>query len=256
MSKGNGYLQLRRGVFEHVRDGRMTMTEAFCYIYMLTQADTRTGIWNGSAGSLSGELAMPQRTARNILEALDRRYIKRFATPGRHSCYPIALHKFLVTDGEHKSEHLNALESKSPIDLRYFSRQQMGEQEGEHIGQHMAAQKRIENRNKKQTPSPLASQEGFEAFYKEYPRKEAPARARRAWLKVKPEDVPAVMAGLERYKRNEQWQREGGRFIPHPATFLNDQRWKDELAKATTQNGNGNSGHGHIPTAADCRPTR
>ncbi len=172
VSKGNGYLQLRRGVFEHVRDGRMTMTEAFCYIYMLTQADTRTGIWNGSAGSLSGELAMPQRTARNILEALDRRYIKRFATPGRHSCYPIALHKFLVTDGEHKSEHLNALESKSPIDLRYFSRQQMGEQEGEHIGQHMAAQKRIENRNKKQTPSPLASQEGFEAFYKEYPRKE------------------------------------------------------------------------------------
>ena len=144
MSKLSGFLQLRRGIFEHVRDGRMTRTAAFCYIYILTQADTRTGIWSGSAGALAGELAMPLGTARHVLEALDKRYIKRFPTPGRHSCYPIALHKFLITEGEHKGQHLNALDSISPTDLRYFPREQMGEQDVKQVDEHAGAQKRIE----------------------------------------------------------------------------------------------------------------
>jgi hypothetical protein len=151
VSKLSGFLQLRRGVFEHVRDGRMTRTAAFCYIYMLTQADTRTGIWSGSAGALAGELAMPVGTARHVLEALDKGYIKRFPTPGRHSCYPIALHKFLITEGEHKGQHLNALDSISPTDQRYFLREQMGEQDFKQVDEQLGAQKRIETRDERRT---------------------------------------------------------------------------------------------------------
>jgi hypothetical protein len=159
MSKLNGFLQLRRGIFEHVRDGRITSTQAFCYIYMLTQADTRTGIWSGSAGALAGELAMPIGTARHILEAIDDRYIRRFTTPGRHFCYPIALHKFLITEGEHKGKHLNALDSVSPTDLRYFSHEQNLEQDDKQVGEHVGAQKRIENREQRNKKSPAAKPE-------------------------------------------------------------------------------------------------
>jgi hypothetical protein len=49
MSKERGFLQLRRGLWEHVRDGSLTHTGALVYIYMLSQADTRTGIWKGGA---------------------------------------------------------------------------------------------------------------------------------------------------------------------------------------------------------------
>ena len=34
---------------------------------------------------------------------------------------------------------------------------------------------------------------------------------------------------LVAYKETEQWQKDKGRFIPHPATWLNQERWQDVL---------------------------
>jgi hypothetical protein len=31
---------------------------------------------------------------------------------------------------------------------------------------------------------------------------------------------------------SEQWRRDDGRFIPHPATWLNQRRWEDEAEPA------------------------
>jgi hypothetical protein len=138
----------------------MSRTEALAFIYICSEADTRTGIWKGSAKSLSGELGIPERTARDVLEKMEHGdYIRRFALPGRHACYPILVHKFQITGGEHNGEQLNAMESTSPAGLAYFS----CEQDDEHSVEHGAAQRRIENREqrkrKKQksapaTPSP------------------------------------------------------------------------------------------------------
>jgi hypothetical protein len=155
VSKSNGFLQLRRGLWEHVRDARLSITEALAFIYICSEADTRTGIWKGSAKSLSGELGIPERTARDVLEKMEHGdYIRRFAVPGRHSCYPILVHKFEITQGEHDGEQLNALESKSPVDLTYFSR----EQDVEHGVERSAAQRRSEKREerKKQADKPPA----------------------------------------------------------------------------------------------------
>jgi len=150
MARDTGFFQLRRGLWEHVRDGRMSITEALAFIYIGTQADTRTGIWKGSAKSLSSELGLPERTARDVLEKMEHGdYIRRFAVPGRHICYPILVHKFLLTNGEHNGEQLNALDSKSPADLAYFPREQSVEQDGEHGVEHGAAQKRLETRKAK-----------------------------------------------------------------------------------------------------------
>jgi hypothetical protein len=145
MSRERGFLQLRRGVFQHVRDGCLSPLQALCFIYMLTQADTRNGVWKGGAGALAGELSIPARTARRALEALDGRYLKRFSVPGSHKCYPILLHKFLITDGEHAGQQLNALDSASPADLRYLA----SEQDGEHVAQHVTTQKKLETREKR-----------------------------------------------------------------------------------------------------------
>jgi hypothetical protein len=153
MSKENGFVPLRRGLWEHVRDGRMSLTEAAAFIYICSQADTRTGIWNGSAGALAVELGIPARTARDVLERMEHGdYIRRFAVPGKHSCYPILVHKFEITQGEHDGEQLNALESKSTVELSYTPR--------EHDGKHGAAQRirdtRQERSNKNPAPKPAA----------------------------------------------------------------------------------------------------
>ena len=145
MSKGNGFLQLRRGVFEHILDGRMSLADFAIYSYIIGQADTRTGVWNGSAGALAGELSISSRLARKLLERLSRAgYIRRFAVPGKHICYPILVHKFTVTNGEHRGEQLNATLSTSPTDLRYVPGEQVGELRGEHVGELGASQKILE----------------------------------------------------------------------------------------------------------------
>ena len=39
----------------------------------------------------------------------------------------------------------------------------------------------------------------------------------------------ALAKSISDHCRTEQWQRDKGRFIPHPATFLNGRRWEDVL---------------------------
>ncbi len=72
--------------------------------------------------------------------------------------------------------------------------------------------------------------ESFATFWKAYPKKVAKAEALKAWAKI--EDVDAklsdILAGLERAKRSQQWMKDGGQFIPYPATWLNQMRWEDE----------------------------
>ena len=72
--------------------------------------------------------------------------------------------------------------------------------------------------------------ERFNQFWYEYPKKKAKLAAMRVWAKLKPDDelFEAIMLGLRRARASIEWKREGGRFIPHPATFLNQGRWEDE----------------------------
>ncbi len=176
MSKESGFLQLRRGVFEHIKDGRMSHLDGLVFIYIASQADTRTGVWNGSAGALAGELCLSHRNARRVLERLtlssDGGYIKRFPVPGSHVCYPILVNKFLVTDGEHKGEHLNARDSKSAEELMYVRSEQECEQEC----QHSASQKILENRNKRKNHAAKAAadprhKQAFDSCFEAYREK-------------------------------------------------------------------------------------
>lgn len=152
MSKGNGFLQLRRGLWEHVRDGFLTHTGALVYIFMLSEADTRTGIWRGSAQCIAAALRIPRSTAKYCLTRLDGRYIRRFPIPGRHFCYPILLHKYLITDGQHVGLMLDALNSKGERSLEFFKRTQLPAHLPELV-QHIGPQKRSKNREDRSKPA-------------------------------------------------------------------------------------------------------
>ena len=47
-------------------------------------------------------------------------------------------------------------------------------------------------------------------------------------MKGKP-SVLEIIRVIEQQKQSEQWKKEGGQFIPHPATWLNQGRWADEV---------------------------
>jgi len=71
----------------------------------------------------------------------------------------------------------------------------------------------------------------FAAFWLAYPKKKAKDAARKAWDKRRPDDalLAVMLRALERQQHSPDWQRDGGRFIPHPATWLNAGRWTDEI---------------------------
>ena len=80
-------------------------------------------------------------------------------------------------------------------------------------------------------PSPAKSQEsGFEQFWSAYPRKRNKGAAWKAWKVLKPVDalVTEILQALEVARTSDDWRREGGRFIPYPASWLNAHGWEDE----------------------------
>jgi len=70
----------------------------------------------------------------------------------------------------------------------------------------------------------------FDAFWRAYPKKKAKPAAKAAFLKAtKRADVAAIMQGLERAKLSRDWTKDDGQFVPHPATWLNGDRWADDV---------------------------
>jgi len=69
---------------------------------------------------------------------------------------------------------------------------------------------------------------GFEEFWKAYPKKKSKGHAQSAWNKVVC-DLQTILETVERQKLTPDWNKEGGQFIPNPATWLNGKRWLDDV---------------------------
>jgi len=100
-------------------------------------------------------------------------------------------------------------------------------------------------KNEKNTPLPPNVTDGdncqqetkykgefFERFWAVYPRKVGKQKCRQIWKRLKPsaELTEQIIKAVQAYKRTDQWQEDNGKFIPHPATWLNQGRWEDEIA--------------------------
>ena len=76
----------------------------------------------------------------------------------------------------------------------------------------------------------VTHQELFDLFWQMYPRKVGKKLCQSIWnRKIKRNEVEQIYDGLNRWKESDQWQRDKGQFIPHPSTFLNQERWNDEV---------------------------
>jgi len=250
-----GFIAVRRGLLEHLRRGKLTELEALTFIIILGLANPHTGIWWGSAKSLWGEYPFygNERRARRALKGLASKwYIKRLSTPGKHSNYPILIDKYEVKVGSKVGLRLNARKSKNERRLCYEKNgTRRGEGElgvipggeqvvevgvfgGRRTDEKAASSppllKKEKETEKKKEKTPLLE---FDRFWNAYPRKVGKPAALRAWRNLlrivwTPKTPSELMAGLERWKATDQWQKESGKFIPYPATFLNQRRWEDD----------------------------
>lgn len=71
----------------------------------------------------------------------------------------------------------------------------------------------------------------FDKFWQAYPKKVSKKQAQKSWKKINPslELFEKILKALEMVKQTEQWEKDNGKFIPYPATWLNQERWTDEI---------------------------
>ena len=93
------------------------------------------------------------------------------------------------------------------------------------------AQNFSESENKPENKPLKNLSELFEEFYKNYPNKKGKHRAFR-WFKThKPDEnlVAKMIRATNLQKQTFQWKKQNGKFIPHPATWLNGGSWENEI---------------------------
>ena len=67
----------------------------------------------------------------------------------------------------------------------------------------------------------------FEDFWVLYPRHVAKLAARKAWARTRPADHVAILEALVSWR--PVWKDKDPEYLPHAATWLNGERWEDEL---------------------------
>lgn len=73
-------------------------------------------------------------------------------------------------------------------------------------------------------------EETFNRFWEAYPKKAGKGNCEKWFKSHKPnlDLLEEMLAAIRRQKQSEQWQRDDGKYIPFPYTWLNGKRWEDE----------------------------
>lgn len=84
-----------------------------------------------------------------------------------------------------------------------------------------------QEQDKNKTPSGPSP---FEVFYAAYPKHEARKDAEAAFAKLNPSDelLATMLAAIAAKRQTHDWTKDGGKFVPLPATWIRAERWNDE----------------------------
>lgn len=75
--------------------------------------------------------------------------------------------------------------------------------------------------------------DGFEDFWKAYPKKKARPAAIKAFKAAKLNgSLGDVLTHVATMSASDDWTKDQGQFVPYPATYLNQRRWEDEMSTA------------------------
>jgi uncharacterized protein YdaU (DUF1376 family) len=89
---------------------------------------------------------------------------------------------------------------------------------------------------------------GFERLWSAYPKKVGKDAAAKAFAKRRPDDglIARMLAAVAKQAQSDQWRKDGGQFVPHLATWLNQGRWEDEIESGHQTSGAGSLWEGAL----------
>lgn len=109
--------------------------------------------------------------------------------------------------------------------------------ENQHVENRTQLNTNQSSTNQSSTKKPIYP---FDEFWTAYPKKRAKEDARKAWAKLKPDEAlgKQIIQAVDKAKKTKDWQKENGKYIPYPATYLNGKRWEDEGNETNGENTN------------------
>lgn len=100
--------------------------------------------------------------------------------------------------------------------------------------------KKYKNKPSGETRGKFAAPNGavcvpFEKFWRAYPKKRARGQAEKAWAVLEPDEQLQlrILAAIDLAALSPDWRKEGGQFVPYPATWLRARGWEDEMDVVT-----------------------
>lgn len=205
-----------------------TVYEQAIYLYMKRVAGEHGTCWS-SAQSIAKKLSDPnekRKVSRNTIAKYRDKLVKR------------GWIKLVGYKGKTKPTPEYSIVDIWPLNMDHYAKESSSHEQskesatGDEIVQPVnlesarGGHKEEPNKEKPNKKNPV---EGFDEFWKAYPRKIGKPAAQRAWRTLKPnkEAQGKILQGIERWIQTEQWKKANGQFIPHPSTFLNQRRWED-----------------------------
>lgn len=197
------------------------VTQKFILVALADMADEAFTCFPGQdkladmtgAGVRSVQRALSELEAMGLIRREERRRSDGYRTSDRYFLNVGAELKSHPPQSQVTNCHLTS-ETTSPANLTDLTR---------HSGGYIEEELSVELPEE----SPVILADDFETFWQAYPRKVAKLQARKAFTSaLKREASGEILAGVARYAADPNLpERE---FIPHPATWLNGDRWADE----------------------------
>ena len=77
----------------------------------------------------------------------------------------------------------------------------------------------------------------FELFWSAYPNKKSKKEAEVKFKRIdfKKHTFESIMSSLEKQKQSQDWIKNGGQYVPMPTTWINQERWADEVQAPVQQ---------------------
>ena len=216
--------------------------EQILFIRLIVSADD-FGRFDGRPAIIRGALfPLDDVTVKAIRDALSK-----LSTQGMVNLYEVGGKPTLELTAWRKHNKPRAKESKYPSPDEYCSQMQT---DANRCKQMHANAPVIRNSNSEFdirnsefdirnsdsiTPAPAPEERNpFTMFWEAYPCKIDRDDAWEVWKAINPDagTVQAIRTGLEAWKRSDQWQDAGGRYIPAAAKWLHKRRWECPPAPA------------------------
>lgn len=202
----------------------MALSTQALYFHLLARADD-----DGFVGNPKKIMRMVGASDDEYLVLIGKRFILQFPS-GVCVIKHWLIHNLIRHDRYNESQYT---EEKSALKIKDNKAYTEIAPIGVQFGNHLATQVSIGKLSIGKVRKEKVKEDGEDIdarFWGIYPDKIAKAKARESWEKLPQEDrEKAVIAIKIQVESNHFRGKDGQDYIPHPATWLNQKRWEDEI---------------------------